>query len=162
MKKIIKQVIEALNTVAGKLGTKSGNRQWTPAVKAAIGDVGIKNGYKACASVSSREDFRREWLFDLTWYDGEDGLCSIPLVMESELKHSKKELILDFEKLHVAKAKIKLFVFESDQKGIEKKMQFLEDSIRKYKDTIKGELYLLACLNFEKSPHEFKIKKIQA
>src|SRR5690606_23789575 len=87
-----------------------------------------------------------EWLYDLVWYrNNEAGLLhQIGLIMESEWSRAMEEIRYDFEKLLVAKAPIKVMVFQCGGPDFEAKCEALEESMRAFPAAPSEEVYILA------------------
>jgi hypothetical protein len=87
------------------------NGQWTWQVKAALAEVGklyCSESYSSgCDKVTGGE-----WLFDMTWleYDKSGRLVRIPAVFEFEW--DSRGLQDDFQKLVLARAEHRIFLFE--------------------------------------------------
>ncbi|MGH0029286.1 MAG: hypothetical protein ACQGVC_05820 [Myxococcota bacterium] len=133
----------ALNGLCGTPGSASwSNREWTTKVKEALAKAGRARGYQVFASSASGVD-GGEWLFDLCWlsYRGE-WLVDAPLVVESEwLPHSLDD---DFQKLLVARAKLRLMVFPArNSEAADALFERFEASVKRF--SAKEGRFLLAC-----------------
>jgi hypothetical protein len=146
---IIDQLREAFDKVSAHFPEGARDPEWTKAVKTEIGLLGERLGLEVCAGgVEKREGWCPEWLFDLTWYHGDGQVKSIPLVLESEWLRDDKDLRVDFEKLLVAKSKVKVFVFQT--KTAERMNDVhnrLISAIHKFQPSVPGEIYVFACLD---------------
>ena len=124
-----------------------------PEVLKTMGDATLK---QLATELPERPEFQRQWLFDLTWYEGSDrGALAVPLVLESEWLHDYERLREDFEKLLVAKAKTKVFVFEAPTSEIDEFLSRLTQAISIFRGGSQGEAYLLFCLDLNSSPYRF-------
>ena len=98
-----------------------------------------------------------EWLFDLVWAAGQDKpwqFWEMPLAMECEWSTNRDDITWDFEKLLVAKARIKLLVFQQASKDdVKKLLESLRSMVRAFKMSFPGERYLLAGYSYD--DHEF-------
>jgi hypothetical protein len=113
----------------------------------AIGTLGKKLGYEVHGL---RDHFQPEWLYDLCWYSNSpDGkLLNVTLVLESEWDIKRADIKYDFEKLLIAKANIKVFVFQAKSQNVANYLKELEQGIHAYKGGCSGEIYLLACYDY--------------
>jgi hypothetical protein len=147
-----------LQALPSKLGLNRPNSEWTRRLKEEIGDLGITNGWKVCtAGFEGR--FDQEWLYDLTWYrnDAEGRLCDVGLVLESEWDHDYPSIKVDFEKLLLAKAPLKVMVFEGYDKNVGALAASLKDGIRAFRTRDESEMYLLAGFNINKFKMEISL-----
>lgn len=79
----------------------------TDKFKHVISEIGIKEGYEIFTSGSNRDS--HEWLFDIAWCkSNQNGFQSLELAAESELIRSLDAIKLDFDKLLVTNARIKI------------------------------------------------------
>jgi hypothetical protein len=126
-----------------------------------FGELGEKLGYEVCV-VGLPEHFDSGWLFDLCWFsntqDGKNNLLNLTLVMESELDLAYEKIRCDFQKLLIAKAKFKIFVFKARTKDVANHLKELEQGIHTYQGGVPGEIYLLAC--YDDNEGEFTIEKV--
>lgn len=139
----VRQVLLRLQKEANSIDDTS--TEWTRAIKNEIGRLGSSLGYEVYASSC---DFAKdgEWLFDLTWadYDNDQYLRGVPLALESEWTPS--EVVDDFCKLMVSKAKHRVMVFwASNRASASKKIKELIDEIVNSQLPKKGDRYLFAC-----------------
>ena len=111
--------------------------------------LGERLNFEICASgMPKREKWWPEWLFDLAWYLGDGQMISLPLIMESEWARDDESLRVDFEKLLVAKAQLKLFIFQAkaEQRRDEVIARCIE-GIRKFGCFDATEIYIFSCLD---------------
>ena len=91
----------------------------------------------------------REWLFDMTWGKGDKSsknyFCEMPFIMECEWNKDRGEIFRDFEKLLIAKAPHKLFIYEQDDDPkVDEVAKDLYANIVTFKMKMPEERYLLA------------------
>ena len=119
------RIIEKLEELYQQQGTRPG---WTGLVKTAFIQLAAEQGYRVCTSLSEETkqsvEIQKldcvewgEWLYDLVWYayekeeeTGVERTTSVPLVMECEWNISLKDIALDFDKLLVANADLRVLV----------------------------------------------------
>lgn len=127
--------------------TALGDRPWTSGVKAALRDVGHDNGFKVAAAGCAQVE-NGEWLFDVVWYEAGEAhwsLKSLPLVAESEWNPHFDAIAWDFEKLLVAKAALKLMVFQQPSAlQIDETFAKLSRMVDQFSPRMPSEKYLLA------------------
>lgn len=153
---------------------------WTNQVMTALFDWGIRNlkkGFVICLSTkyhsTDMQDRARvrggrvqgEWLFDFTCleYDDKGYLTGVPLVAECEWNDSKDYIDDDFQKLLLARADVRLMIFNgnryrceedrSSNREIPIKMNELLCHIKTCEHTRAGDTYLLAARLHESDGH---------
>lgn len=118
------RIIKAVSTKLTALeDTRSGRSLWSGLVKKVFIELASVHGFKvATAGATARAEGAREhtwgeWLYDLVWYtskvDQDTGMertTSVPLVMECEWDASLASIALDFDKLLVANADLRVLV----------------------------------------------------
>lgn len=129
----------------------------TNAVLLAFGRLGDELGYGVCGL---RDRFESAWLFDLCWYSNasDNRLLNLTLVLESEWSVAYEDIKFDFEKLLIAKAKFKVFVFQAKSSNVVSYLNELEKGIHIYQGGSAGEIYLLACYDY--MTDEFEIRSV--
>jgi len=149
---------------------KSG--EWTPDIKASIAQVGFDQGYSVWASgIAERDEgaarlVNQEWLFDMSWlaYEGrgpERKFSSLVLALESELStkaEPKKwaEVVDDFEKLIIARAQLKVLVFQRDDlKDTLRRFEVLRTKVKEFAHPDTDTEYLLAAIVWSEKRFEF-------
>ena len=103
---------------ARQVGEEWSNREWTQQVKDLLIRVGVEKGcipYPHCG--------RGEFLYDVIWLQTTDGtveglLDHVPLVAEIEWG-SKGDVRYDFQKLLVARADVRMMIFEDQGRLLE-------------------------------------------
>lgn len=87
------------------------SREWTKEFKKALCKLGKENKFLVSPDEDSNEP---EWLFDLIWYtiDKNQNISGLKMACEIEWKLTNEELLLDFQKLTVVDADIRLFIFQ--------------------------------------------------
>lgn len=154
------EIIDALNTVPDQVKDWDSLGSWSDTVKNAIGKLAEKHELGVCATTSEKQ-FMPEWLYDLTAYSNRSGyLEKVELVMESEWIKASEELKFDFEKLLQAKARIKLFVFETKPNQLNDVLSELKKGIGMYPYGFPGETYILAVWSVAKQAFHIEIIEI--
>jgi hypothetical protein len=130
------------------------NLRWTSMLTGALSTLAAHYDCRPCAKKCRDHG---EWLFDLTWQRlqdeaGETYLCETPLVFECEwdrLGREKREIDYDFNKLLVARASLKVIVFEPMPNSDEKNQTIgrLQKRIEKFSARDAGTRYLFAAWN---------------
>lgn len=122
--------------------------QWTQKVIEIVGRLGLDLKYKVCAAGDN--DFESEWLFDIVWYKNNNlGLIETPLIMECEWHSSWEQIKYDFEKLLVARADIRVMMFEGWKENIRKHRDKFIEIINSYKYSQIGDRYLFIALDWD-------------
>jgi hypothetical protein len=100
-----------------------------------------------------------EWLWDMTWVELRDGkLIDLPLALESEWNPKFEEILFDFERLLVSRARLRVMIFEAPLPSGEQRFNRLIDAIRSYSGTQIGDHYLLACWCYGSPPGHLEFK----
>lgn len=103
---------------------------WTSAIKETLAALGKELGYLVHAGQSPRAD-DCEWLYDLTWLEMDDDqkvVVDIPVALGSEWKPGD-EVLFDFRKLLVSKARHRVMVFwEASDESADALLRRLEES----------------------------------
>jgi hypothetical protein len=127
---------------------KSGNyrdREWTRQIKEMLCELGVrlKCDVSAAGCPGATDG---EWVFDLAWSRSEGSrFLRLPFAMESEWSTSPYDILWDFGKLIIAKADLKLFVFQQrTEDEMTEMMNKLHGAIDDFEVKIPGEHYLLA------------------
>ena len=135
--------MEKIKTVLKGISIKLSTRpEWTAAIKDCMYTVGDNEGFGVCPALSHQN--KEEWLYDLIWYKNTDNhthLKEIILVLESEWDSTPEAIRRDFEKLLVAKAPIKVMIFEKHWIGT---LDFLKTGIEIFEQKNNEEVYILA------------------
>lgn len=153
--KTVQEIQSCLDEVHEYMNSKaeSGERDslpaWTHKIKLALATLGHKLGdYKVYGSKLDKEADGREFLYDLCWLDYEkpEGfLRGAPLVVECEWG-ADNAIDDDFQKLVLARAKLKLIVFGENNKNnaetVENLIRHLQTSYE-YQGS-EGDRYLFA------------------
>jgi hypothetical protein len=136
-----------------------GDRAWTMKIKEVIGSLGEKYGWDVCTS-GFPDRFDPEWLYDLIWFrnDSDSHLSEVYLVMESEWGKGRDEIKYDFEKLLLAKATLKVMVFQTDDKDTSGIFNFLKEGIHAFQKHSAEETYILAAFN--NNTFKFEVSQI--
>ena len=116
VKKICVESWQALTQVSDCLaGLGVRDTVWTHAVKSELCAAGLDLGYYVCTSGVAQAD-HGEWLFDQVWMNWTPTprqLERIGLVVECEWSRTQAEIFDDFEKLLVARADVRLMIFQA-------------------------------------------------
>lgn len=129
-------------------GTASSKTLWTQTIKEKLSELGHKKGYKTSAKNVEGSDYG-EWLFDLCWLDYLNNqktityLRSIPLIMESEWGN-QGDIEDDFEKLMVARALVKVLVYNGTNAAVGIIPKRLIELISQFTQADFDDVYLLA------------------
>jgi len=162
---LVKELKDALDRVPPKLPKEWRREPWTRAVKEELCRWGLEQGFYVYAH-SVEERFRQtwpkdkrpryEWLFDVTClaYTDDDYLERVPLVAECEWG-CEEEIHDDFEKLLVARAEVRVMVFDGKEiPGADKFAEF-KAYIRRFAPTGPDDLYLLAAYREDSNQFEY-------
>ena len=165
-------VREGLNNL--KIYNLESTREWTRAVKTELCEIGSRFDYKVGASGVNNGGFG-EWLYDVTWlkYECErDGLkwpatalIKVPLVAECEwgVDENLEYIIEDFEKLLLARADVRLMIFDGNQEpGSKETADRLARKIRLFDSTEEGDAWLLAAWEGSNQDWSFRYFTIKA
>ena len=154
---IMRAVREGLNSL--EVAKDKSNTEWTKAVKTELCKIGQDRfGCKVCASGVDKADFG-EWLYDVTWLEYEKNdrgelvnLVDAPLVAECEWGN-KGDIKDDFEKLLLARAGVRLMIFDGNyelcEPCSEEIAKRLAEKVREFKGSHAEDVWLLAA--WEKS-----------
>ena len=159
--------LEDLEGVLNRLGAEAKaqdgwqRERWTRSVKKELVRSGRENGYRTCASgipdnapAACRPDWG-EWLYDVVWLDAPDqgfSVNSVPLVAEVEWGN-EGEVWDDFQKLLVARAHVRVMIFDEHPGLVER----LTQKIERFTGSATGDRYLLASYSeyrFSVTEHE--------
>lgn len=152
-------ITELFDKLPTRLGDGRTDREWTTQLKEDISSLGETHGWTICTS-GFKERFDGEWLYDLIWYrnDSDNHLTEVYLVLESEWQISPSAIKYDFEKLLLAKATLKVMVFQSYEQDISGIFSLLERGICVFQKRSADETYILAGFNIDTS--EFVVRQI--
>jgi hypothetical protein len=136
----------------------------TQQVLRAVAELGQAQGWGVCGSGLDKRfpgHFESGWLYDLVWYrnksEGELHLSHVELALECEWKNLE-HIRVDFEKLLLAKAPIKIMVFKADSNAIEGTFEFLNTAIESFDQTSTGETYFFA--GFDNGTQQFEVRVV--
>ena len=152
-------IAQSFATLPTRLGRDKTPREWTTQIKDAMGSLGTTHGWDVCTS-GFTDRFDCEWLFDLTWYrnDADGYLSETYLVLESEWNGAYADIKYDFEKLLVAKATLKVMVFQGFDFNLSELFTSLERGIRAFQKKSSDEIYILAAFN--NSTYAFDVRQV--
>jgi hypothetical protein len=163
-----------------KIHAQKENRPgWTGLVKMAFIELAAEQRYKVCTALSEEAKRRvneemplcvewGEWLYDLVWYayekdedTGVERTTAVPLVMECEWNISLTDIALDFDKLLVANADLRVMVCgwyaTVEPVAI---IEYCERAVQSFEQGRHGDQFLLCFLSEEGSePHFHSITK---
>jgi len=157
-------VMETLKALPRKLPGEQGNRAWTKQLAIELGNLGRQHEWGICTpggqGAGDQSDFEAGWLYDLVWYRSPEGhLAEVYLVLESEWSYDEYDIRYDFEKLLLAKATLKVMVFQAGESEMEARFALLERGIDTFRKRSTDETYILAGLKVPIT--EFVFRQIQ-
>ena len=125
-------------------GRGQSNREWTRAVKHALCDP-VLDGLHYWAAGTGGDHFG-EWLVDLVAFRGSSGgwgarIHDIVLAVECEWLNAQDEILYDFQKLLVIKARHKLMICEAKDGDTGRVVTWLNDCLETYHGPVAGETY---------------------
>ena len=153
---LIEEIKATIGSIPNDLPPGAGSdTAWTAFLKSKIREIGKKHGYLVSPCP---DDGNKEWLYDLIWFrnDSANQLSEVALVLESEWSSDSWHIQEDFEKLLVAKAPIKVMVFQSNGNNLQGLWDQLTKSIDAFKQRSQDETYILAAFNGGEHKFEFK------
>ncbi|MBP6310693.1 MAG: hypothetical protein KA408_00370 [Flavobacteriales bacterium] len=146
--------------------TVEGRKNWTWAIKKAFIELGDHNGYKVCTACNDGQhaDLKKgniecvewgEWLYDLVWYTDviynaplTTRTLSVPLVVECEWDNSISAIAMDFDKLLVANADLRVLVCSAyNNFPAQHIIDYCEAAVRGYEQGRKGDCFLLCIMD---------------
>jgi len=124
-----------------------GNQIWTNRLKKCLGDLGSEYDYDV-ASSGFPDEFEKEWLYDIVWYqeDLEKRLIRIPLIVECEWDKSYSCIKYDFEKLLVGNAERRLMICQSNPGEVENLFLKFQEAINVFEENY-NDRFLIAILD---------------
>jgi hypothetical protein len=136
------KVETALNAVAVELrGKGATNKPWTAAIKKQLED-GKPSDCEACATGYGYHS--AEFLYDLIWIRRDNGtIRDVIMVLECEWGIGQE--IYDFQKLLLARANLRVMVFQGNSAQREQLIPQMKNQIDRFEKTQLGDLYLFAC-----------------
>ena len=142
---IMRAVREGLDSL--ELTTSDGNPAWTKAIATKLCKIGRSFDFKVGAETVDKENCDSgEWLYDVIWrkHDEADRILAVPLVAECEWKNPK-EILKDFNKLLVARACVRLMIYDGNYGAGSKWIaEQLATRVRKFKISTGEDSWLLA------------------
>src|SRR6266404_1067718 len=133
------------------------DRVWTKEILRQIGDLGLAHDWEVCAGGFPGR-FESGWLYDLAWYrnepkgDSNGNLAEVYLVLECEWGNLRS-IKFDFEKLLLAKARLKVMIFQAHNRNAATLLAELKKCISTFHTRDASEIYILA--SFNNSTHQF-------
>jgi len=126
-------------------------------VKSEIGRIGQEHEYSVVPN-----ETERQWLYDLIWFrnDPNGQIREVALVLESEWSRDACHIHEDFQKLLIAKAPIKVMVFQDHGSNLPDLWRLLKDGIRVFEPQYSDETYILAA--FKNEEYKFEIQIVRA
>ena len=150
---IMRKVQEHLNEL--EVAKDESDEVWTKEVKTKLCKIGRRLGYSAYAKkneVDSRYRDGGEWLYDVTWLEYKCNgdprrrfvLSTAPLVAECEWGNLG-DIYDDFEKLLLARADVRLMIFDCNRAGGSSKeiAQRLAGRVKAFKARLAEDAWLL-------------------
>ena len=120
---------------------------WTLKVKEALVRFGLAKGHKTCARDVAKTTGNTwgEWLYDVVWLKATCNfdVCDVPLVAEIEWGNTG-EVWDDFQKLPIARARVRVLIID-DVSGLLEKLQTFVES---FALSEKGDKYLFATYTY--------------
>jgi hypothetical protein len=152
-------ITKLFESLPDRLGDKNTDGERTTQIKEDIGSLGDKHGWGVCTSGFPRR-FDPEWLYDLIWYRNEPDihLAEVYLVMESEWSVAPSDIKFDFEKILLAKAALKIMVFQAREYKLAEIFNLLDSGIRAFQKKCSGEIYILA--GYDNINEAFDVRQI--
>jgi len=143
----IERILGALDEFEGVGRDRWSDAEWTRRILTALCGVGRELGHIVCASAVPGADWE-EWLYDMCWLDGKQGLKSVPMVAECEWGHVD-DIEAEFHKLLVARASLRVMVCDGwwqpgvdDSKG-RATVERLRQHVRRFQGSRVDDSYLL-------------------
>ena len=141
---------------------------WTKAVKTKLCEIGRgRFGYRVHARTNEVDEAYRdggEWLYDVTWLEYEKsgrGLVDAPLIAECEWGDFE-DIVEDFEKLLLARAGVRLMVFDGNYKPGSKEIgERLAGKVREFNGSRAEDAWLLAAWERSDDGWSFKYFTIE-
>ena len=122
--------------------------KWTEALIDEIGGIGVDKKYKVYAK-NFKKGFEKgskeygEWLFDMTWIDKRNDYdWEVVMAMESEWDPSETAFRDDFEKLMVARCRLRVMSFTLPIDTNDDRFEDIKEKIKNYSHTAAGDCYL--------------------
>ena len=152
----IATIIETFDGIAQDVQQEAdqwGGGEWTVAVLTALCQAGREHALWVTATSSVPEEHRDgygEWLYDACWcaHDEEDWFLRLEMAAESEWANMD-HIIEDFQKLLVARAILRVMVF--DARWLEGEMramaETLQSHVNHFRERSTGDTYLLVGYN---------------
>lgn len=150
---VARQIRDCLTKVADDLKSDkiTADGPWTKAIMAGLRDLGKNYDLKTCASGIDNDPDWGEWLYDLCWVDAETNettgwnLRSVPLVAECEWQHNLWAIGFDFDKLLLARADLKLMIYQDiPNHSVKKIADHLAERAKAFSGPDDEGLYVLA------------------
>jgi len=168
-------IFDTIKEIEKKIGGLTdeglGRTEWTWLIKKAFIELGMKHSYKVCTARTAEQCEELtygnitcvewgEWLYDLVWYTesqgevhGEKLTISVPLVMECEWGVGIPNMALDFNKLLVANADLRVMVCGAyDKETTDNFIAYCERAVQSYQQGHIGDCFLLCLM-----PNEGKV-----
>jgi len=154
---IEEQIISAIKSLPVCLPSGTArNGDWTKQIKMQLRSIGEQHKFLVMPN-----DSEGQWLFDLIWFinDNSGHLRELTLALESEWGKDIWNIQEDFEKLLIAKAHIKVMLFQDNGNNLSEIWQYLATAIKVFEMCSPGEIYILAA--FKEEQHEYEIKVVR-
>lgn len=144
-----------------RVGDNKSDSDWTLRLKEEIAELGRTHEWDICTS-GFKDRFDCEWLYDLIWYknDSADHLSELYLVLESEWDIARSAIKYDFEKLLIARATLKVMVFQAYNRDISKIFELLKAGIDAFHTRSDDEIYILAGFNIDSFAFDVRIESV--
>ena len=132
--------------------------KWTKRIMEEIGTLGEEIGcdvyvhekdFKSKPKYVHEKDFKSkpkiddsgEWLFDMTWIKRDGDKWEVVMAMESEWDPANKAFDDDFEKLMVARCRLRVMSFTFEE-SMNARVDYIKEKIKDYYHTSAGDCYL--------------------
>ena len=144
---------QSLNHVKDQLAPlEVDTRVWTHAIKSELCQAGQYLGYYVCTSGVTGAN-HGEWLFDqvwMNWIPDPGRLIRIGLAVECEWSLRRNDILDDFEKLLVARAEVRLMIFQArTAQDVNALFDLLRAETQEFTQHQCGDYYMLAGYDIE-------------
>ena len=155
---IVNSLVDAIVSLPTIIGSNRSNTVWTSVIKKVVAEQGVSLKHSVCTSGFGGE-YDPEWLYDLVWYreDAEKHLSGVYLVLECEWQTDYNAMKYDFEKLLLAKAPVKIMVFQHWNAKKAEIFGRLKESIVRFASAMPDETYVLMGFNNDAFCFDYEI-----
>lgn len=151
-----REILSRLPGEAAEGNWEKSSTRWTMHLFGQLREVGILQGFE----VRPHQGTQRAsgWLYDLVWLrrNADDSLAEAFLVAESEWDPVKAKIIEDFEKLLLARAEVRIMIFNRRKHSqVLDMFSDMDHRIRAFSVMQPGDHYFLAGLAWDSGMFEF-------